>query len=67
MEAPTPAENELQAQWSSVAPTGRSRGRGTDDRGPRPVEAVRGLGVRDRLQLVVFAYEHGIVTPGETG
>jgi DNA-binding NarL/FixJ family response regulator len=23
------------------------------------------LGLRDRLQLVVFAYEHGVVTPGE--
>ncbi len=25
------------------------------------------LGLRDRLQLVVFAYEHGVVTPGEDG
>lgn len=23
------------------------------------------LGVRDRVQAVVYAYEHGVVTPGE--
>jgi DNA-binding NarL/FixJ family response regulator len=25
------------------------------------------LALRDRVQAVVFAYEHGIVTPGEPG